>query len=107
MELIDLSNNKSFTEISDTKFSKSHLHIAEFSIAEKVLEKLIVKHLGNRKIRPSLDILVQPILSDSDWLSEVEKRAIMELCSFRGGRKVIIHESTELITRQKALEHLN
>jgi hypothetical protein len=102
MELIDLLTNKTFRAKSDFDFSKDSLHIAEFSIAEKLLEELITKHFGKRIFRPNLDILVQPILKNNEWLSSVEKRAIVEVCSFRGGRKVIIHESTELITHQKA-----
>lgn len=107
MELIDLLTDKTFKAKSDSDFSKDNLHIAEFSVAEKLLEKLISKHIGKRKFRPNLDILVQPILRKNESLSSVEKRAILEVCAFRGGRKVIIHESTELISRQKAKSILN
>ena len=107
MELVDLLSDKSFTEKSDVNFSKENIHVAEFTIAEKILKKLIDKHFGKSIILPKLHFVVQPILRDKEWLSEVEKRAILELCNFRGGRKVIIHESIELITRQKAKQLLS
>lgn len=102
MELVDLDNGKSIHMKSEDKFSKNGLIVAQFTVAERLLFRLLDKLLKKRIFQPRLDIVVQPKMHKEDILSEVEKRAILELCERAGGSKILIHESDIKLTLQEA-----
>ncbi|MBQ4834891.1 MULTISPECIES: rod shape-determining protein [Pseudoalteromonas] len=77
-------------------FSHPRVLLADFYIAEKVLQHVVKEMHTSQRISPAPRIIFQPMEKTEGGLSSVEERAFRELCVGAGAREVIIYTGNEL-----------
>ena len=104
IEMIHLKKGTSVRRSAHLPFSNERMIIANFAHAE-TLGRAVAKELG--VWNKSLKILVQQMKVWNGELSELEKRALRDLCEQIGGRKVFIVTDDRRLTNEEALQLLN
>ena len=102
IEITDLTNWKSISEISETEFNNQRLLIADFVKAEKFINNVFKKHGFSSK--KSIGIIQQMEMSEGG-LSDVEKRVLLELFSQIGIREIYVDESLSDLTEKQLFEY--
>jgi len=107
IEIRHLEKNIDIKRKAIDRFSNSRLILAEYYVAENFLLNLIKELYKGERIKSSLQILNQPIAIIDGGLSQVERRAFLDLGEHIGGRKVIIYEKQDKLTDTLVLDILN
>ena len=66
-----------------------------------------VSLIGKSNFRTIIQMIVHPKIEKEDWLSEVEKRAILELCERVGAKRVLVSDSKETLSVAEARRMLD
>ena len=106
MELIDLINHMSLARKSDETFTKNNLIVGEFTIARELLMNLTKEIDRTSRFLTKMKFVVEVQTPNNRVLQPIEKEVINDLCKHAGSSKTIIHESSEALTAQRALQLL-
>ena len=98
MHLTHLQNGRELHLLADPPFSNQRLLVADFAVAERLLQRAIAELLPTRLLRLSRPprLLIQPLERLEGGLSQVEERILLELGLGCGARKVRLHMGPEL-----------
>lgn len=107
IEIRHLERNIDIKRNAIDRFSNSRLILAEYYVAENFLLNLINELYKGQKIRLSFQILIQPIGEIDGGLSQVERRAFLDLGEHIGGRKVVLYEKQDKLTDSLVIDMLN
>jgi rod shape-determining protein MreB and related proteins len=77
-------------------FSHPRVLLADFLVAEKILQHAIKQIHKTRYFAPAPRVIFQPMEKTEGGLSAIEERALRELCLGAGARQVLIHLGAEL-----------
>jgi MreB/Mbl protein len=91
MTVRHINSNKELTESTDIPFTSQRLLVGDFTVAEQFLKYLVKKVAPTGWFTPSPKILIQPLEMIEGGLSQVEERALLELATQVGGRKVLVY----------------
>jgi actin-like ATPase involved in cell morphogenesis len=92
-----VKNGEIITLKAVTPFSTKRFLVAEFSIAQKLLQSALEK-LNKGFIKPI--VVVHPLENIEDRLSEVEEKIFKELALSAGAREVKLHIGRELSSEE-------
>ena len=101
IEVLDIVEGISFTEISKHNYHNSRLLVAEFEIAEAFLR---LSFSSNNSLKNSSAIIQQVEMSEGG-LSTIEKRVLQELFTSIGIKELYIEDSVKLLSQQELLNY--
>lgn len=98
MHLTHLQSGRTLSLQADPPFSNQRLLVADFAVAEHLLQHALAQLLPKRFLRLSVppQLLIQPLERLEGGLSQVEERILLELGLGCGARKVRLHMGSEL-----------
>lgn len=101
-----LDTGRTISRTAKEKFSSSRLVIANFGFAEDAVLATLKELNGTPLLSPALRVVIQQMEKLEGGLSQIEKRALLDLAEHMGGAMVtVLEHGTELTTAQ-ALEVL-
>jgi rod shape-determining protein MreB len=74
--------------------------IADFAVAERTLAYFVKQTQKSRMFQPSPLIVIHPVDEFEGGLTQVEIRALVELCAMVGARQVYVWHGRELTTHE-------
>lgn len=106
VNIIRLDKETSVTRLASEKYSNPRLVVANFYHAEQLIRSVLKELLvTNSFLQPSLNIVIQQMEKLEGGLSDIERRALLDLGEHVGGRNVkVIEDSRELTTAQALSE---
>jgi len=84
-------------------FEHPRILVADYVVAEKILQHVFKILSRNRWLAPSPVVLIHPDVELAGGLTQIETRALRELAEGAGARKVAIHYG-RLLTDQEILD---
>jgi len=97
---------KSQAEVSIVNaFSHPRTLIADFELAEKILQHLIHKLHKNKYFKPAPKVILHPLDKLQGGLTDVEIRALMEMTLSAGAREVVVWHGQALTTAELTSQH--
>jgi hypothetical protein len=107
IEITNLENSETISEIAINKFSNNRIIIADFISAELLLRSMIKRILPNKNsffIR--VKVVVQQIEEFEGGLTDIEKRGYRDLCEQVGCIEVHLVQSFKPLTIEEAMIEL-
>ena len=77
-------------------FSHPRTLLADFTVAEKLLQSIFRKLHQSRIFQPSPRVVMHPLEKTDGGLTVVERRAFRELAAGAGAREVVVYEGAPL-----------
>lgn len=77
-------------------FSHPRSLISDFAAAEKLLQHIFRKLVGDTLLAPSPIVVIQPMEKTQGGLTEIEVRAFRELALGAGAREALVYQGEEL-----------
>ena len=104
IEITNLDNEQSICKNAANNFSTSRIVVSNFHNAHMLMQE-ILKELGVRKRFRTIKIVIQQMEKMEGGLSDIEKRAILDLAEQSGSiRTIILEHSNSLSIEQDKLE---
>jgi hypothetical protein len=106
VEITGLDTGTSISRVASDKFSNPRLVVASFYNAEQLIRSVLRELLETKSfLQPSLSIVMQQMEKLEGGLSDIERRALLDLGEQIGGRSVkVVEEAKELTYAQALLE---
>lgn len=105
VEITDLVTEETVTKTSFEKFSNKRIVIADFNVVELLIKEIIISFQKKTKAFITQNImLIQQMESQEGGLTEIEKRAMRDLCEQAGGLKVFLILNNKKINVKEALK---
>ena len=98
IEIRDVNKEITIKRKSLNKFSTERLLIANFNVAHDFIREVLKEIEGNRRIKPSINAVVQPMEKKEGGLSQVELRAFYDIMEHNGANRVEIYEKDDLLS---------
>lgn len=105
VKIYRLDTGKSIEKKSIKPFSNSRLLLGNFQVAQSFLKKLISSLLkdDNYIISPNLLMLIHQIEIKEDGITEVEKRALLDLAKHTNAKETYLYFNNNELTLKEAL----
>ena len=102
IEVLDIVEGISFTEISKHNYHNSRLLVAQFEIAEAFLR---LSFSSNNFSLKNSSAIIQQVEMSEGGLSTIEKRVLQELFTSIGIKELYIEDSVKLLSQQELLNY--
>jgi hypothetical protein len=104
VEAIRLDTGASISRVASDKFSNPRLVVASFYNAEQLIRSVLKELLSIKSLlQPPLNIVIQQMEKLEGGLSDIERRALIDLGEQIGGRYIKVFEAAGELTHAQAL----